>query len=218
MHKLSTSKSSIVCVAVATLRLWRCNTKRLMYLGLMNNAAKDYLDDIKARKKDLMNQLKELRDLERAIRAAAAGTPSKASIKKTSNELTLKKMIIAVLGSLGRGAEAQEIVDEIKETFNKEVKRSSLSPQLSRLKADGLLILDDKIWYLPAQYDKYLDKRQQSHDAGLIKEHIASARHSIRSAIDSQKPANEQNLATPDDNDSTQKADVWGAGLEKWRR
>lgn len=134
----------------------------------MSNAAKDYLDDIRARKRALMDQLKELRELEKAIRAASAAGSTSSASDKVNDEPTLKEMIVSVLRALGRGADALEIIDEIKEAYGKSVKRTSLSPQLSRLKGDEKLVLDDKVWYLPEQYEEYKAK----HRRDLISRHV----------------------------------------------
>lgn len=179
-----------------------------MYCGLMSNAAKEYLDDIKSRKKDLMKQLKELRDLERAIRSAGKiAETGKDNPVKPNKAPTLKDMVLAVLHALNRGAEALEIVSEIKATYDKDVMRSSLSPQLSRLKAEGKLILDDKVWYLPHIYTQREEKlilEAAVTDSEIINEHVeggASNIQKIKANIDafrkSQSAINWDNVSPP---------------------
>lgn len=70
--------------------------------------------------------------------------------KRTRSEsgLTIKEMVINILGCHPLGLEALEIIDKIKDQFDKDVMRTSLSPQLSRLKADGILQRDNFTWTL----------------------------------------------------------------------
>ena len=152
---------------------------------IMTSVAKDYLDDIKARKKDLMRQLKELRDLELAIKSAGKSAETAQESAKPEKGPTLKDMVLAVLHALNRGAEATEIADEIKATYSKEVMRSSLSPQLSRLKGEGKLKLEEKTWFLPEHHEKYMEdlrRRQPIRDAEIIDDHARSAMESAAAA------------------------------------
>lgn len=70
--------------------------------------------------------------------------------------LTLKEMILLVLRTRHRGADALTILDEINARWNIGLERTSLSPQLSRLKSDGKLHLIGKVWSL-AQQDEAPD-------------------------------------------------------------
>ena len=121
----------------------------------MHDAAKQYLDDIAQRKRQLQGELKELRALEKALRAVGSATAKAktATQHKTPGDTgpTLKKMIVAVLEERSYGADALEILDLIKGKFGQDVKRTSLSPQLSRLKKSEQLVLIDKVWCLPGQ-------------------------------------------------------------------
>ena len=95
----------------------------------MHDAAKEYLKDIKVRKDALKKELKELIALEKAIKAAQ--TPKKGvqtTILENSGP-TLKDMILNTLDSLGRGAEAQEIVTEIKGVYGNCLLYTSPSPR-----------------------------------------------------------------------------------------
>lgn len=70
--------------------------------------------------------------------------------------MTLKEMILLVLRTRHRGADALTILDEINARWNVGLERTSLSPQLSRLKAEGKLHLIGKVWSL-AQQDEAPD-------------------------------------------------------------
>ena len=91
-----------------------------------------------------------------AARAALPRKPTGASVapdRTSANgvQMTIKEMVVDVLGVLPRGAEALEILRLVNERFNAGLIRTSLSPQLSRLKADGVLIRDGMIWHLNAK-------------------------------------------------------------------
>lgn len=70
--------------------------------------------------------------------------------------MTLKEMILTVLRTRHRGADALSILDEINARWDVGLERTSLSPQLSRLKAEGKLHLIGKVWSL-AQKDEASD-------------------------------------------------------------
>jgi hypothetical protein len=62
--------------------------------------------------------------------------------------LTLKQMILQILGERHGGLDALAILDEINRRWNVGLERTSLSPQLSRLKQEGRLKLTGKVWNL----------------------------------------------------------------------
>lgn len=70
--------------------------------------------------------------------------------------LTLKEMILLTLRARHHGADALTILDEINTRWNVGLERTSLSPQLSRLKNEGKLKLNGKVWHL-AQQDEAPD-------------------------------------------------------------
>jgi hypothetical protein len=101
-------------------------------------------ETIKAQISELKRELKELALAESAIKTGVA--PTLPVTKTTKDGLTIKEMVIDVLSDLPDGAEASEIVDLIANKHGEVVVRSSLSPQLSRLKDEGVLELDGRIW------------------------------------------------------------------------
>ena len=66
-------------------------------------------------------------------------------------------MALDVLADKPQGADTLEIIKLINAKFKIEVPRTSMSPQLSRLKADRKLVMEDKIWRLP-QYGGQKDE------------------------------------------------------------
>lgn len=63
---------------------------------------------------------------------------------------TIKEAIVSVLADKRSGMTALEILDELANRFDMRIKRTSLSPQLSRLKDDGKIDRLGMIWSLIA--------------------------------------------------------------------
>lgn len=59
---------------------------------------------------------------------------------------TIQDLALAVLAEQPNGADALKIIELIKERFGVEVPRTSMSPQLSRLKRQGKIALNNMIW------------------------------------------------------------------------
>ncbi len=67
--------------------------------------------------------------------------------RKTTNP-TIKQMIVLVLEESESGLDAWTILNEINSRWQKDLARTSLSPQLSRLKHEGILIYVNQKWLL----------------------------------------------------------------------
>lgn len=63
---------------------------------------------------------------------------------------TIKQMAIEILGLMPGGATSQELLKLIRDRYGPVVERESMSPQLSRLKGDGIIELRGKTWFLSA--------------------------------------------------------------------
>jgi hypothetical protein len=77
--------------------------------------------------------------------------PQKAEIKIAETpiiNITMKEAALRILNDFDNGLTASEIVEEMKSRFGMTYPRSSLSPQLSRLKHDGLLQQSGSRWLL----------------------------------------------------------------------
>ncbi|MEL6664940.1 MAG: hypothetical protein AAFQ24_02315 [Pseudomonadota bacterium] len=95
----------------------------------------------------------QLRDVELAINAVdGKSNISNVAKMRTNNEnpsrLTIKGMVLEILGVMPEGAEATELLAFIKDRFGTDLERTSLSPQLSRLKKDRLITLSGRVWKL----------------------------------------------------------------------
>lgn len=64
-------------------------------------------------------------------------------------DLTFKQLIVKALSErFQNGATANQLLDYFKSAWGREIMRTSLSPQLSRLKQDGKINQRGKVWYL----------------------------------------------------------------------
>lgn len=128
---------------------------------LMNRA-----DTIKTRLEDLRAEVRpleaELEQVLRGIKAMAGLFPPTGVIASRNavahrqrmanpdaKELTIKQMVIATLREhLPNGATANEMLDAFLRNWGRKEMRTSLSPQLTRLKRDGKIDLHGKVWTL----------------------------------------------------------------------
>jgi aspartate aminotransferase-like enzyme len=137
---------------------------------------KDYL---RARRKDITAQIQalneELRDLDRmesaltgqgSLTLATANLASAVPVEYRATpeemerlsrrqrrrfEMGIKAMGLQVLASMNQDVPAMQIIELIKDSFGVSLVRTSLSPQLSRLKDEGLVELTDKGWRITVQ-------------------------------------------------------------------
>lgn len=120
----------------------------------------DYLPRRKAEILALIGELKaELRQIAAAEAAGELASRRKAKSAVRGPE-TIKEQVIAILTDCPNGLEATEILDRLRVRFGRELKRESLSPQLSRLGADGVIERNGKTWILPVvgnALDRYRD-------------------------------------------------------------
>ncbi|WP_339693184.1 hypothetical protein [Celeribacter baekdonensis] len=93
-------------------------------------------------REELKNELDQLRQARTAIE-----DKQKAS-EQNKEKLTIKDMIRSVLSDNLEGGTSDQIIHWINIKHNADIARTSLSPQLSRLKADQEIDLDDDsgIW------------------------------------------------------------------------
>jgi hypothetical protein len=96
----------------------------------------------------------EREQLKKAAIAAGLETKSLAEPDKPRRKLqtgTIKEAVIAILAETGDGLNASDLLVKLNERNSSTLIRSSLSPQLSRLKQDGYILLTGRIWHLPSQ-------------------------------------------------------------------
>lgn len=80
--------------------------------------------------------------IESTAAAPASGGPS----------TTIKEMAREVLSGQPDGLNSSGILDGIRKQFGREIERTSLSPQLSRMKDDNEVVLDGDVWFTAEHY------------------------------------------------------------------
>lgn len=91
----------------------------------------------------------ELRNIDTALRAIRNDAVHKAPYPEPTHDLTIKQGVLIVLQRVApKGLSALSILERLRVELNMDYPRSSLSPQLSRLKGEGKLSLQGRMWYL----------------------------------------------------------------------
>lgn len=91
----------------------------------------------------------ELRQIAAAEGMAETETTAHAHRRRELHPTTIKDQVVKILTDCPRGLEASEIQTQLRRRFDRSVKRESLSPQLSRLGAEGVIKREGKVWILP---------------------------------------------------------------------
>lgn len=118
------------------------------------------LEDLKRQLENKMGRLKieintvdsELADVKLALAAmdgkliAPPIISARPKVEHAAEVATIKDMVLEILGTLPNGANANQLLRHIEDRFGATIERTSLSPQLSRLKRDGLIQLNKMIW------------------------------------------------------------------------
>lgn len=148
------------------------------------------IDVLMARKKELIAEvesaMKELGAIEAALDAfkniafrevsqSSSATQSdlfEPARARNAGKMTIKDMILIVLNESESGLSAVVILDEINKRWKKDLVRTSLSPQLSRLKQEGRLIYTNQKWLL-AEKDETSDAVTSEVRNGEVPEGIS---------------------------------------------
>tara|TARA_R110002094_G_scaffold210256_1_gene180633 strand:- start:69 stop:554 length:486 start_codon:yes stop_codon:yes gene_type:complete len=117
--------------------------------------------DIKAQIKALRGELADLKLAKSALDSSESATSTNKSA--TANTKTIKEMVRDVLKSAHTGLTSTEILTEINTPPDQHVERTSLSPQLSRMKEQGEVKLIDNMWFLTDGPDfDFADKNENA--------------------------------------------------------
>ena len=113
----------------------------------------DTLRFLKEREEALVRERARIdRDLEEVRVALAAVAQAREAMDgyASADRPTIKEMARVILAKADVGLSAEMIMREMRNQFDAEVPRTSLSPQLSRLKQDGLVDLNERtgLWSL----------------------------------------------------------------------
>ena len=126
--------------------------------------------EIRELRASLLLELKELKAAKLAIESSVQSTASTSdkrfqttTTSSTSRNPTIKEMVVAVLEARNGRGNADDIKSWIFEDFQRDIARSSLSPQLSRLREDQKLAYepDGGVWSLPPEI---LDTEKSEED------------------------------------------------------
>jgi hypothetical protein len=118
----------------------------------MSTTLRDFIAQREAEIKDQQRALKaEMRELQLA-KAALDGQPSPTSSANGAAVPTIKEMAREVLAGQPNGLNSSGILDAIKKMFDRDLERTSLSPQLSRLKDEGELVLHGEVWFTKQRF------------------------------------------------------------------
>ena len=113
-------------------------------------ASTSFRDFLEIREKEIKELRSQLLVELREIKTAKMAIQSDDSTEDSEPKKTIKDMVQEVLIEHGDGGSADQIIEWIAESFKIEIARSSLSPQLSRLKSEGILTTGpaDGFWRL----------------------------------------------------------------------
>ena len=111
----------------------------------------DFLGYIKKRRVELHAELSELEIAERIYRSSGAQiAPSQRPLAFETPPLvrkSIKQMVIDILDDMHpHGLTALELLDQLRARWNVRVRRTSLSPQLTRLKNDHQIYNEHGVW------------------------------------------------------------------------
>ena len=111
----------------------------------MATTLRDFIAQREAEIRDLQKALKqELRDLQLA--KSAIESPASPATAGGSTP-TIKEMAREVLSAQPNGLNSSGILDGIRKAFGRDIERTSLSPQLSRMKDDKEVVLEGEVWF-----------------------------------------------------------------------
>ena len=99
------------------------------------------------REAEIIEQVKVLERELREIRAARAALLAESGEVAPKHSPTIKDMVRQILISRPEGYRAKELLQEIQKRFGVTIERTSLSPQLSRLRESEEITLENGRWY-----------------------------------------------------------------------
>lgn len=106
--------------------------------------------EIEAQIKTLKGELAEIRIAEAAL---AGGDTSRAPVSSQQGpgairKGTIKHWVLLALAESGEPLTTEKVIEAVNIIGGPDVPRNSMTPQLSRLKAEGLIELDGRLWRL----------------------------------------------------------------------
>jgi hypothetical protein len=120
---------------------------------------------IKGRIAELRSELNALKAAEETYRAGNAPKVAASDAQLAGTGKTIKDLVIDVLADHAQGADAHGIIALIAKKHGIIIQRPSLSPQLSRLKQDGLLELEGITWKAAGPRERGPDDKSEPLDS-----------------------------------------------------
>lgn len=106
------------------------------------------------REDELRQLIAQMREELKQVRAAKEAIAPEDPSQEFGGRKTIKDMVMRVLRVRPSGATAEEIIQLINEHFAVQIERTSMSPQLSRLRQERRLEYgDDKLWRIAPRED-----------------------------------------------------------------
>lgn len=128
----------------------------------MNETLRDF---IVSRKTEIKRQLRALKQEWRELQAAESAISTHESTDENQRKgITIKEMILGVLAEPNTCANAQEIISMIKRKYDVEIQRTSISPQLSRLRQEGRLYMKGNNFWCLAEQSEAQNKEASGAD------------------------------------------------------
>lgn len=113
----------------------------------------DFLKFVGERKAELLRELQELEAAERLYRESRKAQRATESAKEQDQGVeielkrpSIKEAVMIIIQENPRGLTAREIMLRIRERWDWDIARTSLSPQLSRLGYEQKLINQNSVW------------------------------------------------------------------------
>jgi len=83
--------------------------------------------------------------------------------------MTIKQLVREALDTCFRdGATVKQLIGFFKESWDREIRQESLSPQLSRLRTDGVIERRGHVWFLTSGRNSAVSGHEASDSAALI--------------------------------------------------
>jgi hypothetical protein len=117
---------------------------------------REQLSEISNKIKGLIFEKKRIKAALDVVKGMNLGVTDSLRTSSKNRELTFKdKIKITLSEEFPNGASSRDILDYCNETWpDCIIKRSSISPQLSRLKSEEIIVLDDGIWRLASEKEE----------------------------------------------------------------
>lgn len=129
----------------------------------------------------------ELRQIAHCEAILAATPSAQSDHSREHRPATIKDQVVKILADSPRGLTALEIQARLSERFDRIVKRESLSPQLSRLGAEGVLKRDGKVWQLP-MVGSALDRFREGVEVRAAQKGLATNGTGMQPLVEKEKP------------------------------